>query len=84
MDVNNPLKFTYTEPQCPQSRSYWLVWPVQLEKLDLEQVGGWLKSRICVRVCVCVCMCSMVPVLDHDHGHPVRGIHMFPNQVLEK
>lgn len=28
--------------------------------------------------------CGMVPVLYHDHGHPVRGIHMFTNQVLEK
>lgn len=28
--------------------------------------------------------CAKVPVLYHDHGHPVRGIHMFTNQVLEK
>lgn len=24
-----------------------------------------------------------LPVLNHAHGHPVTGVHVFPNQVLE-
>lgn len=26
----------------------------------------------------------MLPVLYHDHGHPVRRVHVFPDEILEK
>lgn len=40
-----------------------------------------LEQQTAAAFLVC---CGSVPVLYHDHGHPVRGIHMFPNQVLEE
>lgn len=55
-----------------------LIWrPAVAEKKPLlrseqQTADGFLGS------------CGSVPVLYHDHGHPVGGIHMFPNQVLEK
>lgn len=38
-----------------------------------------LPPQTCAWVCVCV-----LPVLHHDHGHPVWGINMFLYQVHEE
>lgn len=55
--------------------------------VNMKTNSCWKQAYVKIGAADCwlflIC-CGLVPVLYHDHGHPVRGIHMFPNQVLEK